>query len=149
MGLGGSTELHGFNNFPPEVSLGLDGDTYVASCVGTLIISSVDTCIVSRVDVGFQERVATLVTSLVSMSIPSKASSSTLACRWGDSFSFTSCFSVNLLHLWIRSKLWLVLQLGGSTALWYPCSQESCHQHRRGLRTSGQTWPSWPCTGRR
>ena len=70
MGLGGSTELYGFNNFPPEVSPGLDGDTYIVSCVGTLVISFVDTCIVSCIDVGFRERVATLVTSLVSMSIP-------------------------------------------------------------------------------
>ena len=47
LGLGGSTELYGFNNIPPEVSPALDGDTYIVSCVGTLVISFVDTCIVS------------------------------------------------------------------------------------------------------
>ena len=36
---------------------------------------------------------------------------------------------------------------GGSTALRHPCSQESCNPHCRGLQTSGQIWPSWPCTG--
>ena len=35
----------------------------------------------------------------------------------GDSISFTICFSVNLLHLWTRLKLWLVWQLGHMVGL--------------------------------